>query len=144
MAFKLSSVKWSYLSKFIQQILCWLCLVLLQSTGLKWFWADPNILGLLKNLNFVPTQKLNILDGNHLLVGHKKSWTCTISKWIFGVAKKKGTTQNIVEGQGNNLFCKKYKSFTLFLDAIYQVSTSKILSDQIEFTRFLTRTHLQV
>ena len=49
------------------------------------------------------THKLNLLNGNHLLVWHKNFKTGTMCKSIFGLAKKFGPAQNVVEpleGQG--------------------------------------------
>ena len=72
------------------------------STGPKTFLTGPNFLSLLKNLiefsassrTFVPTQKPNLLNGNHLLVWHK----------MFGPGPTKfGTDKNIlgpVKGRG--------------------------------------------
>ena len=57
-------------------------------TGPKMFCADPNILSQLKNLTafsassktFVPAQKANLLNANHLFVWHKMFVTDTICK----------------------------------------------------------------
>ena len=45
------------------------------------FWARPKV-----ELNIVLIQKLNLLDGNHLLIWHKTFRTSTIFKSIFGLA----------------------------------------------------------
>ena len=84
-------------------------------TSPKMFSAGPNFLGQSKNLiafsasskTFVPAQKPNLLNANHLLVWHKIFWTGTKCIWFFGLA------QNIlwpVKGQGiraNCPYCEK-------------------------------------
>ena len=69
------------------------------------FYKSQNVLCYSKNLiafsasskTFVPAQKPNLLNTNHLLVWHKMFWTGTKCIWFFGLA------QNIlwpVKGQG--------------------------------------------
>ena len=61
-------------------------------TGPKMFCADPNFLSQPKNLTafsassktFVPAQKPNLLNANHLLVWHKMFVTATICKFWPG------------------------------------------------------------
>ena len=65
------------------------------STGHKMFCASPIfcarpniwIVFSATSNSFVPVQKLNFLNGNHLLVSHKKFGTGTIWKSIFGLAQ---------------------------------------------------------
>ena len=65
------------------------------STGPKMFCAFPNILSQSKNLiafsasskTFVPAQKPNLLNGNHLLVRYKIFGIGTKCISIFGLAK---------------------------------------------------------
>ena len=65
-------------------------------TSLKIFCVGPNFLSQPKNLTafsasskpFVPAQKANLLNANHLFVWHKMFVTATISKQIFGLTQK--------------------------------------------------------
>ena len=70
------------------------------STGSKMFCAGPNFLNQSKNLiafrasskTFVREQKPNLLNGNHLLVRHKKFGTCTMWRTVFGITQKNWTS----------------------------------------------------
>jgi hypothetical protein len=64
------------------------------STGRKMFCASPNFLSQSRNLiafiasskTFLPAQKPNLLNGNHLLVRHKIFGTDTKCTQIFSLA----------------------------------------------------------
>ena len=103
-AIKTNTAKTMTHRKFLSPLSC-------PSTGPKIFCAGTNFLRWKKNWiessaapkSFIPAQKLNLSNGNHLLVCQKKFGAAIIRKsWH----KKFGPAQNIlgpVEGRGTNL-----------------------------------------
>ena len=120
--FQLNSLLWHIIVTYA------LSFYTVESTGPKMFWAGPNFLSQSKNLiafsvyskKFVPAQKPNLLNGNHLL-----AYLGLAQKFYqFLVRPKKfGPAQNIlepIEGQNNNIVIRNFKMIHGFISSPFE------------------------